>query len=191
MEVKITTIDEEFEKAQVKGFIRTRKGKMERVSPFERKGEKKIKVKPTKREGSLLDAEERESKRVEVKFKALVGQDLQELNSFTPKTPDAKKLKNKALTYYKESLEEFKTRGEFSGLNKDDWNEFKYMRNMYIGDARDMLRIADAIDHKNYSKASDIIDDMDTAARDEIPDRIINRYSESWGVKRGTRHMTG
>lgn len=38
MEVRITTIDEEFEKAQVKGFTRTRKGKTERVSPFERRG---------------------------------------------------------------------------------------------------------------------------------------------------------
>ncbi len=40
-EIYITTIDEEFEKAQVKGFSRTRKGKMERVNPFERKGEKR------------------------------------------------------------------------------------------------------------------------------------------------------
>jgi len=41
--VKITTIDEEFKKSQVKGFVRTKKGKMERVSPFSRKGEKKDK----------------------------------------------------------------------------------------------------------------------------------------------------
>jgi len=31
------------EKSQVKGFTRTRKGKMERVNPFSRKGEKKVK----------------------------------------------------------------------------------------------------------------------------------------------------
>ncbi len=38
--VSVSTIGEEFEKAQVKGFTRTRKGKLERVNPFERKGEK-------------------------------------------------------------------------------------------------------------------------------------------------------
>ena len=36
----VTTIDEEFEKAQVKGFVRTRRGRMERVQPFQRKGDK-------------------------------------------------------------------------------------------------------------------------------------------------------
>lgn len=36
--VIVTTIDEEFDKSRVKGFVRTRKGKMERVDPFERKG---------------------------------------------------------------------------------------------------------------------------------------------------------
>jgi len=36
--VKLSTIEEEFEKAQVKGFVRTRRGKLERVSPFERAG---------------------------------------------------------------------------------------------------------------------------------------------------------
>jgi len=42
MEVKISTIDEEFEKAQVKGFTRTRRGKMERVKPFSRFDARKI-----------------------------------------------------------------------------------------------------------------------------------------------------
>lgn len=41
-DMEISTIDEEFEKAQVKGFTRTKRGKLERVSPFERKGEKKM-----------------------------------------------------------------------------------------------------------------------------------------------------
>jgi|GEM_PF-3796314 len=36
MIVKISTIEEEFEKAQVKGFIRTRRGKMERVKGYNR-----------------------------------------------------------------------------------------------------------------------------------------------------------
>lgn len=36
--VNISTIEEEFEKSQVKGFIRTKKGKMERVNPFARGG---------------------------------------------------------------------------------------------------------------------------------------------------------
>jgi len=36
--IYVVTIDEEFEKAQVKGFTRTRKGKMERVNPYGRGG---------------------------------------------------------------------------------------------------------------------------------------------------------
>jgi hypothetical protein len=41
----ITSIEEEFQKAQVKGFTRTVRGKIQRVNPFERKGEKKTKTK--------------------------------------------------------------------------------------------------------------------------------------------------
>lgn len=37
----VTTIDEEFEKSRVKPFVRTRRGKLERVTGFERRGEKK------------------------------------------------------------------------------------------------------------------------------------------------------
>ena len=36
--IYVVTIEEEFEKSQVKGFIRTKKGKMERVNPFARAG---------------------------------------------------------------------------------------------------------------------------------------------------------
>lgn len=36
--IYVTTIDEEFEKSRVKGFVRTRKGRMERVKEFERRG---------------------------------------------------------------------------------------------------------------------------------------------------------
>jgi hypothetical protein len=41
IKVEISTIDEEFEKAQVKGFIRTRHGKMERVNPYARQATEK------------------------------------------------------------------------------------------------------------------------------------------------------
>lgn len=37
-------IDKEFEKARVKGFLRTRKGKLERIKEHQRKGEKKEKA---------------------------------------------------------------------------------------------------------------------------------------------------
>lgn len=39
--IYVVTIDEEFEKSKVKSHTRTRKGKMERVKEFERKGERK------------------------------------------------------------------------------------------------------------------------------------------------------
>jgi len=38
--VEVTTIGEEFEKSRVKSHVRTRKGKLERVKEFERKGGK-------------------------------------------------------------------------------------------------------------------------------------------------------
>lgn len=48
--VLVVTLDEEFEKARVKAHVRTRKGKLERVQEFQRKGEgKKLnKVEATK-----------------------------------------------------------------------------------------------------------------------------------------------
>jgi hypothetical protein len=46
MKAIITSIDEEFEKAQVKGFTRTKKGKLERVNPFSRKGDAKGRGRP-------------------------------------------------------------------------------------------------------------------------------------------------
>jgi hypothetical protein len=38
----VVTIDEEFQKSQVKGFVRTKKGNLERVNPFERKGSQRL-----------------------------------------------------------------------------------------------------------------------------------------------------
>jgi hypothetical protein len=43
MDQFIISLDDDVEKAQVRGYTRTRRGKLERVDPFSRKGEKKIK----------------------------------------------------------------------------------------------------------------------------------------------------
>jgi len=43
VKAEISTIEEEFNKSRVKAHIRTRKGKLERVKEFERKGTKKPK----------------------------------------------------------------------------------------------------------------------------------------------------
>jgi len=48
----ISTIEEEFQKAQVKGYTRTRKGKLERVNPFSRQGDKLKKLDQKYSEGT-------------------------------------------------------------------------------------------------------------------------------------------
>jgi len=48
IKAEISTIDQEFEKSRVKAHVRTRKGKLERVKEFERKGEGEHKAKVKK-----------------------------------------------------------------------------------------------------------------------------------------------
>ena len=43
VKIRVVSIDEEFDKSRVKGFTRTRKGKMERVSPYETSKTKTVK----------------------------------------------------------------------------------------------------------------------------------------------------
>ena len=46
------------------------------------------------------------------------------------------------------------------------------MMAMYAGDARDMFKIAELMQDGNMSAAGKKAWDMDTAARDEIPDKV-------------------
>jgi hypothetical protein len=81
---EISTLDEEFEKSRVKGYIRTRRGKMERVKEFQRTGGGKKKL------GSLdmSSKEERVAafKKIEqvknLAHQILMGHSYQELDAF-------------------------------------------------------------------------------------------------------------
>jgi hypothetical protein len=140
-EVRVVTIDEEFEeleKSRVKAHVRTRKGKLERVKEFERRGGKKS------------------------KFDSLVSNIVKELESVKVKHPLSKKLKEFA-------IKNFKKASKFA----EDYVLQHQQISMDKGDAKSYLKLALAIDNKQYKKANDIITGMDTDPRENIPKSVF------------------
>jgi hypothetical protein len=180
-EARIVSLDEAYEDFQKAGLSRmfgtnvigrsgrpgtrkqqwtqTRKGKL--VTAHRRKS---LPVKE-----SDLAHEKRIGKETALKAKEVLSSDISELESYKPKTKQGATLKRKALSYYKEAISYYVK----EVYNSDDLKEFKEMRKMHLGDAQDMLRIGRAIDEGNYSRASSVINRMDTAPREEVPESVF------------------
>jgi len=79
IKAEISTIDEEFEKSRVKAHVRTRKGKLERVKEFERKGEVVHPMKPWRGPKTSEELEIAGGERVDMKPIAEKHFDVQEL----------------------------------------------------------------------------------------------------------------
>jgi len=190
--VNVSTIEEEFKKARVKAHVRTRKGKMERVREFERKGKFPRRIAGEQLTISTFGPPDH----VEIidEFNAMMKETgkiptVARLKTFMSRTYKSKdmskwiqdpKVKKNAIKGL-EGEQETVTKHTISAIRRmendikekifsEGKQEDEDMVSMYKGDLRNIKKIKSYVKAGNWERASDVFGSLDTSVKDSLID---------------------